>query len=94
MSTRNDLPKIKPDEQPSIFNHEAGVWGFWGSLIGLTAAATTVISKVGLSASEKLIETTTRKYAPILHGSVILGVIYGAIKGNPNRKENKRRDEL
>lgn len=32
MSDRYDLPRIKPAEQPTIFNHEAGKWGYLSSI--------------------------------------------------------------
>ncbi len=38
MSDRTDLPKIKPQEQPSLLNHEIGKWGFWGALAAAVPA--------------------------------------------------------
>lgn len=34
MAERYDLPKIKPDKQPSLFNVEAGNWAFVANLVG------------------------------------------------------------
>jgi hypothetical protein len=34
MGERHDLPKIKPDEKPSLFNTEAAYWGLLGSVVG------------------------------------------------------------
>lgn len=38
MGERHDLPKIKPEKEPSIFNHEAGKWGYLSSLAASLAA--------------------------------------------------------
>lgn len=42
MGERHDLPKIKPTEQPSMFNHDMGVGAWLGNVVGwgvlLTAA--------------------------------------------------------
>jgi hypothetical protein len=46
MAERTDLPKIKPTEAPSLFNHEAGKWGAVGGLVASTAAALHVHSSV------------------------------------------------
>lgn len=34
MGERHDLPKITPDEKPSLFNTEAAYWGLVGSVVG------------------------------------------------------------
>src|SRR6478736_1706894 len=38
MADRYDLPKIKPDKQPSYFNREAGGWGLLGGFAAAVAA--------------------------------------------------------
>lgn len=38
MADRYDLPKIKPEGQPSLINHGAGVGAFWGFLAGGVAS--------------------------------------------------------
>lgn len=39
MGERHDLPKIKPDEAPTLLNREAGEWGFVGGFLGTFAAS-------------------------------------------------------
>lgn len=77
MGTRTDLPKIKPDEQPSIVNGEAAGWGLLGGFVGSMAAS--IIGKgtqgIGLANSAGL----------------AIGGILGGLKGK-SRLEHEQQE--
>ncbi|MBX9725668.1 MAG: hypothetical protein K2X09_00245, partial [Rickettsiales bacterium] len=70
MGERTDLPKIKPDEPPSIINYQAGEGAFWGNLAG---------SIISLTAPAKY------RIANILGGTAI-GAIWGGLNGKSKQE--------
>lgn len=70
MGERHDLPKIKPDEAPSIINYQAGEGAFWGNLVG---------SIISLTAPAKY------RIANILGGTAI-GAIWGGLNGKSKQE--------
>jgi hypothetical protein len=75
MSERHELPKIKPTEAPSLFNHEAGKWGMLGALI--TAIPAYVAQVKG---SPKLA-------AAIAAVGWAGGALYGAVTGKEQQEK-------
>lgn len=70
MGERHDLPKIKPDEPPSIINYEAGVGAFWGNLAGAIASFST---------------PAKYRIATLLGGTAI-GAIWGGLNGKSKQE--------
>jgi hypothetical protein len=71
MADRPDLPKIKPDETPSIFNHEMGSWAFNGNFLGFLASLALPIKY---------------RTGTILAGTA-LGGLWGGIKGKEQQEK-------
>lgn len=94
MADRTDLPKIKPDAEPSIINHKAGVYGLLGSmgsslaLASLNNRATVKIVEQDIPEFEKLLNITssTKKFAIL---GVVGGLIGALIGGNSEKKKQE-----
>lgn len=78
MSTRTDLPRIKPDGQPSVFNHEMGVGAFLGNFVG-------AVAKVAVSERFKL---------PVLLGGTAIGAILGGLNGKTRQENEKANGKI
>lgn len=70
MADRYDLPKIKPEEKPTLLNGEAGNWGMAGSLVGF----------IGGGIAQKLTGNTVLG-SSVIWGTTALGTAFGALKG-------------
>jgi hypothetical protein len=85
MADRPDLPRIKPAQQPTYFNREAGGWAFLGSFVG---------TLVGLAASAKEITRTNgasgkTKFFAIALGTEAIAAVFGAIKGKTRQEREQ-----
>lgn len=72
MAERTDLPKIKPEGQPSLINHSMGVGAFWGNLGGALAA---------------LAVPAKYKVATVISGSALGGLLGGMQGKNKQENE-------
>lgn len=79
MSTRTDLPKIKPDDQPSIFNHEAGEWGIYGGLLSIIPSVIAYMSGCRES---------------VIRGIGIAGTVGGALYGGLKGKAQQEKEAV
>lgn len=75
MAERPDLPKIKPEGQPSLINHEMGVGAFWGNIGGSLAA---------MAAPAKY------KIATVIGGSALGGLLGGMQGKNKQEQEQNQ----
>ena len=94
MSDRTDLPKIKPDTAPTIFNHEAGKWGWISGFIGVLVAIPTVI------VPKARIAIKTGRSAELVHselneaGAIIIAAqLAGAAIGGTIEKHKQEREQ-
>lgn len=103
MGDRTDLPKIKPDKQPSFFNREAGGWGLLGgitaSVVGIFAVGGKMFKDMAkLSASNGLTEEAAsnlrKKNTPLLLGILgagyATGIVFGGLKGLDRQKKEQQ----
>jgi hypothetical protein len=75
MSERYELPKIKPAEAPSLFNHEAGKWGLLGALITAIPAGVAKVS------------SGPRLAAAVAAVGWVGGALYGAVNGKEQQEK-------
>lgn len=100
MGERNDLPKIKPEKQPTIFNHEAGKWGFLTSIVASIALVPAMMKEMGKTLGQGLSlkeETKIFEQSPRLRnlGLVAIGAeILGALFGGFQEKQKQEKEQV
>lgn len=85
MGERHDLPKIKPDEKPSIINHGAADGAGWGALIGTFAGVAAFARKGGVFLEQAVVQ---KKGAALGVAGAILGAILGGVS-DKSKLENE-----
>ena len=74
MGERKDLPKIIPQEKPTIFNREAGGWGIAGGMVGDVAGSFT------RNAATKSV---------LVYAGTAAGALYGGLKGKARQQKEQ-----
>ena len=74
MGDRKDLPKITPQEKPTLFNREAGGWGVVGNIVGGVAG-----SFSGNAATKTMVQ----------YAGTAAGALYGGLKGKARQQKEQ-----
>jgi hypothetical protein len=79
MSTPPDLPRIKPQEQPSLLNFGLGTGAFWGGIIGSLGSLVAAFSVKGKSEIVRAV--------PIV--GTVVGAVIGAFIGKAHQEKEQ-----
>lgn len=74
MADRSDLPKIKPEGQPSLLNHEMGEGAFWGNTAG------------GLAT----LATPPKYGTAVVLGATAVGGLIGGVQGKNKQEQEQQ----
>lgn len=98
MSTRTDLPKVKHEQAPSVFNHEAGKWGFISGMLAgigvfsnaMIAGTKQAIKSRGMMTEEEIIKHVGSSYKTgivVVAAAEVGGALIGGLKEKNNQEQ-------